>query len=103
MATRKRTTTRRPGAAAEDQMDLELTPEQKMIQQTTRDLAAREILPHAAAIDREHRFPAQIVAKLGELGLMGMMVPPAWGGAGLDAVSYALAVEEVSRACAATG
>ena len=84
-------------------MDLELTPEQQMIQQTTRDLAAREILPHAPAIDREHRFPSQIVAKLGELGLMGMMVPPAWGGAGLDAVSYALAVEEVSRACAATG
>jgi len=84
-------------------MDLELTPEQKMIQQTTRDLATREILPHAAAIDREHRFPSQIVAKLGELGMMGMMVPQAWGGAGLDAVSYALAVEEVSRACAATG
>ena len=84
-------------------MDLDLSPEQKMIQQTARELATREILPHAAAIDREHRFPSEIVAKLGALGLMGVMVPQAWGGSGMDAVSYALAVEEISRACAATG
>ncbi len=84
-------------------MDLDLSPEQKMIRQTARDFATREILPQAAAIDREHRFPAEIIGKLGSLGLMGVMVPQAWGGAGLDAVSYALALEEISRACASTG
>ena len=84
-------------------MDLDLSPEQLMIQKTARDFATREVLPHAAAIDREHRFPAEIIAKMGKLGLMGMMVPPALGGAGLDAVSYALALEEICRACASTG
>ena len=84
-------------------MELELSPAQTMIQQTARDLATREILPQAAAIDREHRFPSEIVARLGGLGLMGVMVPQAWGGAGMDAVCYALAVEEISRACASTG
>ena len=84
-------------------MDLDLSPEQLMIQKTARDFATREVLPHAAAIDREHRFPAEIIAKMGKLGLMGMMVPQALGGAGLDAVSYALALEEICRACASTG
>jgi butyryl-CoA dehydrogenase len=84
-------------------MDLDLSPEQLMIQKTARDFATREVLPHAAAIDRDHRFPAEIIAKMGKLGLMGMMVPPSLGGAGLDAVSYALALEEISRACASTG
>ncbi|HEY4184876.1 MAG TPA: acyl-CoA dehydrogenase [Polyangia bacterium] len=84
-------------------MDLELSPEQNMIRQSARDFATREILPQAAAIDREHRYPAEIVAKLGTLGLMGVMVPQDWGGAGMDAVSYALAMEEISRGCASTG
>jgi len=84
-------------------MDLDLSDEQKLLRQSARDFAAREILPQAAAIDREHRFPAEIIAKLGGLGLMGVMVPQAWGGAGMDAVSYALALEEISRACASTG
>ena len=84
-------------------MDLDLSEEQKLLLQSARDFAAREILPQAAAIDREHRFPAEIIAKLGGLGLMGVMVPQAWGGAGMDAVSYALALEEISRACASTG
>jgi len=84
-------------------MNLDLSPEQTLIQQMARDFATREVLPHAAAIDREHRYPAEIIAKMGKLGLMGMMVPQALGGAGLDAVSYALALEEISRACASTG
>jgi len=84
-------------------MDLDLSDEQQLIRQSARDFATREILPQAAAIDREHRFPAEIIAKLGSLGLMGVMVPQAWGGAGMDAVSYALAVEEISRGCASTG
>src|SRR5262252_6368867 len=84
-------------------MDLELSPEQKLIRDTARDFATKEIAPHAAEIDRAHRFPKEIVARLGELGLLGVMVPEAWGGAGMDAVSYALALEEISRACASTG
>jgi butyryl-CoA dehydrogenase len=84
-------------------MDLDLTPEQKLIRDTARAFATQEVLPQAAAIDREHRFPKELVAKMGELGLMGVAVPEAWGGAGMDTVSYALALEEISRACASTG
>jgi butyryl-CoA dehydrogenase len=84
-------------------MDLELTPEQRLIRDTARDFAAKEIAPRAAEIDRQHRFPAELVARLGELGLMGIAIPQEWGGAGMDMVSYALALEEISRACASTG
>src|SRR4029079_17895813 len=84
-------------------MDLDLTPEQKLIRDTARGLAANEISKVAAEIDREHRFPREIVAKLGELGMLGVAVPERWGGAGMDNVSYALAVEEISRGCASTG
>jgi butyryl-CoA dehydrogenase len=86
-----------------DLVDLELSPEQTMIRDTARELAAKEILPRAAEIDRQHRYPREIVARLGELGLMGVAIPQEWGGAGMDTVSYALAVEEISRACASTG
>jgi butyryl-CoA dehydrogenase len=84
-------------------VDLTLTPEQALIRDTARDLATKEILPRAAEIDREHRFPKELVARLAELGLMGVAVPERWGGAGMDAVSYALALEEISRGCASTG
>jgi butyryl-CoA dehydrogenase len=84
-------------------MDLELTSEQKLIRDTARGLASNQIAKVAAQIDREHRFPREIIAKLGELGLMGVDVPERWGGAGMDNVSYALAIEEISRACASTG
>ena len=83
-------------------MDLDLTPEQRMIRDTARDFATRDVLPHAAGIDRRHEFPREIIAKLGTLGLMGVGVPEAWGGAGMDTVSYVLALEEIARACAAT-
>jgi len=83
-------------------MDLELTPEQQMMRDTAREFAAREVLPHAAEIDREHRYPREIIAKMGELGLMGVAVPQEWGGAGMDTLSYALALEEIARACAST-
>ena len=83
-------------------MNFELSPEQKMIRDTARDLAAREIAPHAAEIDRTHAFPRQIFGRLGEMGLLGIMVPEKFGGAGMDALSYALALEEVARACAST-
>jgi butyryl-CoA dehydrogenase len=84
-------------------MDLELSSEQKLIRDTARDFATREILPVAREIDRAHRFPKELVARLGELGLLGVAVPERFGGAGMDAVSYALALEEISRACASTG
>jgi butyryl-CoA dehydrogenase len=84
-------------------VDLELSPEQTMIRDTARELAAKEILPKAADIDRQHRYPKEVVARLAELGLMGVAVPQEWGGAGMDTVSYALALEEISRACASTG
>ncbi|HEY2903526.1 MAG TPA: acyl-CoA dehydrogenase [Polyangia bacterium] len=84
-------------------MDLDLTHEQKLIRDTARAFATQEVLPAAAAIDKQHRFPKELVTKMGELGLMGVAVPEAWGGAGMDTVSYALALEEISRACASTG
>ena len=83
-------------------MNFDLSPEQKLIQDTARDLATREILPRAAEIDRSHKFPKKIFAQLGELGLLGTMVPERWGGAGMDALSYAVALEEIARACAST-
>lgn len=84
-------------------VDFELTPEQTLIRDTARDFARDVVLPAAAAIDREHRFPREIIARLGQLGMMGVAVPDTWGGAGADTVAYALAVEEISRACASTG
>ena len=83
-------------------MNFDLSPEQNLIQDTARDLATREILPRAAEIDRSHKFPKKIFAQLGELGLLGTMVPERWGGAGMDALSYAVALEEIARACAST-
>jgi butyryl-CoA dehydrogenase len=84
-------------------MNTELTDEQRMIQAVARDFAEKEVRPIAEAIDREARFPRETVRRMGELGLMGIAVPEAWGGSGGDAVGYAVAVEEVSRACASHG
>jgi butyryl-CoA dehydrogenase len=83
-------------------MNFELSPEQKMIRDTARELATREIAPQAAEIDRTHTFPRKIFTRLGELGLLGIMVPEKFGGAGMDALSYAVALEEIARACAST-
>jgi len=84
-------------------MDLELTDEQRMIQNVARDFAEKELRPIAGIIDREARFPRETVRRMGELGLMGICVPEAWGGSGGDAVGYTVAVEEVSRGCASHG
>jgi butyryl-CoA dehydrogenase len=83
-------------------MNFDLSAEQKMIRDTARDLAAREIAPKAAEIDKTHVFPRAIFSRLGELGLLGIMVTEKWGGAGMDALSYAVALEEIARACAST-
>ena len=84
-------------------MDFELTEEQRLIQQTARDFAAREVAPQAAELDKSGRWPTEIVQKMGELGFMGMAVPEQHGGAGMDTLSYALALEEISAACASSG
>src|SRR5262245_56868577 len=83
-------------------MDLELTEEQKLLQQTAREFATKEVLPKAAELDRDHRYPKELLAKLGELGFLGIAVPEAYGGSGMDGVSYVLVLEEIARACAST-
>ncbi len=84
-------------------MDFELTDEQQLIRDAVREFAEAEIVPIAAEIDRDHRFPAELLPKLAEMNLMGMTFPEKEGGAGTDYVSYVIAVEEISRACASTG
>jgi butyryl-CoA dehydrogenase len=84
-------------------MNFKPTEEQLAVLQTARDFATNEVLPKAAEIDREHRHPAELVKRMAELGFLGIAVPEQYGGAGLDNVSYAIAMEEVSRACASTG
>jgi alkylation response protein AidB-like acyl-CoA dehydrogenase len=84
-------------------MNFELTDEQKMIQEMAQKFAEREIKPIAAELDRTHTHPAEICAKMGELGLMGVTIPEQYGGAGMDYVSYALAMIEISKACASCG
>jgi short/branched chain acyl-CoA dehydrogenase len=78
-------------------MDFDLNQEQKLIQSTVRDFAQSEIAPVAEELDREKRFPYEIVAKLGELGLMGIPFPEEYGGGGADTLAYALAIEELAR------
>ncbi len=81
-------------------MHLELTDEQRMIQQVARDFAEKEVRPIAEVIDREARFPRETVARMGQLGLLGITMPESHGGAGGDTVAYVLALAEVARGCA---
>src|ERR1700730_10172045 len=84
-------------------MDFDLTEEQRLIRDTARDFAAREVAPKAAELDKTGRWPTEIVKRLGELGLLVMAGPREYGGAGMDTVSYALAMEEISTGCASCG
>jgi butyryl-CoA dehydrogenase len=84
-------------------MDIQLTEEQRQVRDLCRQFADEALKPNARRWDAEHTFPREAVERLGELGLMGVAVPPEWGGAGMDAVSYAVAMEEISRGCAGTG
>ncbi len=84
-------------------MDLNFSEEQIAIRDTARDFARNEIAPTTIERDIKAEFPFEIIKKLGEFGFMGMMVPPEWGGAGFDAVSYVLAVEEISKVDASVG
>ena len=83
-------------------MDFVPNETQKMVQAAARDYATRVIQPEAANIDKEERFPREILKGLAELGLMAVNVPEELGGAGAGAVAYALAMQEVARACAST-
>src|SRR6266516_787389 len=78
-------------------MDFDLSQEQKLIQSTVRDFALGEIAPVAEELDRTKSFPYEIVAKLGELGMMGIPFPEEYGGGGADTLSYVLAIEELAR------
>ena len=78
-------------------MLFDLSDDHRLIQETVRDFARNEIAPVAEELDREKRFPYEIVEKLGELGLMGIPFPEEYGGAGGDSLAYALAVEELTR------
>ncbi|WP_027719474.1 acyl-CoA dehydrogenase [Desulfovirgula thermocuniculi] len=84
-------------------MNFDLTKEQKMIRDVVREFAQGEIAPRAREIDRTGQFPLDIIKKMADLDLMGLPFPEKYGGAGADYVSYCLAVEEISRACASTG
>ena len=84
-------------------MNLDLTETQAVLYDTCRQFADKELVPNARKWDEEHRYPAEAVKKLAELGLMGVAIPEVHGGAGMDSLSYALAMEEISRGCASTG
>ncbi|HYJ80600.1 MAG TPA: acyl-CoA dehydrogenase family protein, partial [Longimicrobiaceae bacterium] len=74
-----------------------MTPEQEQIRDLARELAEHELRPHAEEWDRAAAFPREVVAKLGELGFLGMLIPEEWDGLGLDTASYLVAVEEIAR------
>ncbi|MCX6160633.1 MAG: acyl-CoA dehydrogenase [Ignavibacteriae bacterium] len=84
-------------------MNFEFTEDQLAIRDAAKDFAENEIAPSAVARDIKAEFPEEIVKKMGELGFMGMMVSPDWGGAGMDTVCYVLAMEEISKVDAAVG
>ncbi len=77
--------------------DYDLSQEHELVRRTVRDFALEKVAPVAEELDREHRFPYELVAELAELGLMGMPIPEEYGGAGTDTLSYAIAVEELTR------
>src|SRR5262245_31056238 len=78
-------------------MDLDLTPEQELIRETVRTFARERVAPVAEELDRESRFPVELVGEMAELGLMGIPIPEEYGGAGGDTLSYAIAIEELTR------
>src|SRR3954454_24222247 len=84
-------------------VDFDLTDEQRSIQRLVRDFADQEVRPVAEELDKEKRFPYEIVEKLGDLGLMGVPYPEEYGGGGADTLSYALAVEELARVDSSVG
>ena len=84
-------------------MDFMLSDEQQMVRDMCRKFADNELAPKAAEYDRTHEFPWEPVKKLGEMGMLGVVYPEEYNGAGMDYVCYAIAVEEISRGCASNG
>jgi butyryl-CoA dehydrogenase len=84
-------------------MDFELSQDHKVLQSSVRDFVEKEVKPLAIQIDENHKIPDELIQKISALGLLGSFIPEAYGGAGLDILSYALVVEEVSKACASSG
>ncbi|NCN28042.1 acyl-CoA dehydrogenase [bacterium] len=82
--------------------DAFLSDEHLELAEMARKFAQAEIAPHADSIDKEHKFPKEIIQQMGEMGFMGIMVPEKWGGSGLDTLSYVTVLEEISVACAST-
>jgi butyryl-CoA dehydrogenase len=80
-----------------------LTDEHRMIKDMCAQFASEKLVPIAGQVDRDHEYPAEAVAALGELGMMGVAVSPDYGGSGMDTLSYAIAMEEISKGCASTG
>ncbi|DAZ96035.1 TPA: hypothetical protein N0F65_000030, partial [Lagenidium giganteum] len=87
----------------QDMFHQPLPDEHQMLQDMCRQYATKHLAPIAAELDREHRFPVQQIRELGAMGLMGVTVKEQYGGAGLDHLAYAIALEEISRGCASTG
>jgi butyryl-CoA dehydrogenase len=83
-------------------MNFELSEEQTLVQEMVKEFVASDVAPIAAEIDRDHRFPEELIPKLGKLGLMGVPFAEEFGGAGADYVSYTIVLEELARACAST-
>ena len=84
-------------------MDFTLSKEQLMVQKMYREFAQNEVKPLAAEVDEQERYPEETVAKMAKLGMMGIYFPKKYGGAGADVLSYAMAVEELSKVCGTTG
>ncbi len=84
-------------------MQLELNEQQKMIQKMVREFAEKEVAPIAAELDEKEEYPTETLKKMAKLGLLSIIIPQEYGGAGLDTISYEIVVEEISRKCAATG
>src|ERR671932_2087485 len=78
-------------------MNFDLSPEHELLRDTVRAFALERVAPVAEELDREKRFPYELVSELAELGLMGMTIPEEYGGGGTDTLSYAVAIEELSR------
>src|SRR5947207_13721133 len=78
-------------------MNFDLEPEHELLRDTVRQFAVEKVAPVAEELDREKRFPYELVGEMAELGLMGMTIPEEYGGAGTDTVSYAIAIEELTR------
>lgn len=84
-------------------MDYRLTEDQELIRNMFREFATKEIAPIAAELDEEERFPEELIGEMGEIGLLGITIPEEYGGVGADSITYAMAIEEISKVCASTG